>query len=145
MKILYLYAEVMGYTMATIRALVECGVEVHVVHWDRKKLTPYQAPAWPKVHMYKRTEMSAHAMQHLAESLLPTITVVSGWQDKGYMKVAQRLRSQGKIVVTGFDDQWHGSLVQRVAAVLGGLGFFSRYYSHAWVSGAYQFEYARRL
>lgn len=145
MKILYLYAEVMGYTMVTIKALVERGAEVHVVHWDHKKLTPYQVPPWPNVHVHKRSEMSVEAMHRLAEGLSPAITVISGWADKGYMAVARRLRSQGQIVVTCFDGQWHGTLRQNVAVVLGRLGYFSRYYSHAWVSGSYQFEYARRL
>ena len=31
MKILYLYAEVMGYTIATMKELVRLGYEVHVV------------------------------------------------------------------------------------------------------------------
>lgn len=144
-KILYLYEEVTGYTMATIRALVEHGIELHVVHWDHKKLTPYKAPSWPNVYMYNRSEMGAEAIQDLAEELSPEITVISGWVDKVYMTVARWLRSKGGVVVTGFDDQWHGTLRQKVAAVLGKLGYFNRYYSHAWVSGAYQFEYARRL
>jgi glycosyltransferase involved in cell wall biosynthesis len=145
MKILYLYPEVMGYTMATIKALVERGAEVHVVQWDHKKLTPYQVPSWLNVHMYKRSEMSIGTMHRLAENLSPAITVISGWMDKGYMAVARRLRAQGKIVVAGFDSQWHGTLKQNIAMVLGRLGYFSRYYSHAWVSGGYQFEYVRRL
>ena len=57
MKILYLYAEVMGYTMATIRKLSERGNEVHVVHWDHKKLTPYQAPALPVAPLYESNTM----------------------------------------------------------------------------------------
>ena len=145
MKILYLYAEVMGYTMATIRALAEQGGEVHVVHWDHKKLTPYQAPSLPKVHMYKRSETDVVAMNRLAEELSPEITVVSGWMDKSYMKVAKRLRARGKIVVMGLDNQWEGTLRQHVAAAMGRGRFFSRYYTHAWVPGPYQFEYARRL
>lgn len=145
MKILYLYTEVMGYTMATITALVERGAEVHVVHWDHKKLTPYQAPKLPNVYMYERSAMSVEDITRLTQELAPAITVVSGWQDKGYMAVARWLRSQGCIVVTGFDDQWHGTLRQYVAAALGFFGYFSRHYSHAWVSGVYQYEYARRL
>jgi glycosyltransferase involved in cell wall biosynthesis len=145
MRILYLYAEVMGYTMATIKALVERGAEVHVVHWDHKKLTPYQPPKLPSVHLYKRSAMSVEDIARLAQELSPAVTVVSGWQDKGYMAVARRLRSQGSILVTGFDDQWHGTLQQYVAAALGFFGYFSRHYSHAWVSGVCQYEYARRL
>jgi glycosyltransferase involved in cell wall biosynthesis len=32
-----------------------------------------------------------------------------------------------------------------VAALFGSAGYFSRYFSHAWVAGSYQYEYARRL
>ncbi len=145
MKILYLYAEIMGYTMATIKALVERGAEVHVVHWDHKKLTPYHAPECQNVHLHKRSAMSVKAIQRLAMEFDPAITVVSGWQDRGYMTVARQLRTQGHIVVTTLDGQWHGSLRQQVATVMGAVGYFSRYYSHAWVSGVYQYEYARRL
>jgi len=145
MKILYLYTEVMGYTMATIKALVEHGAEVHVVHWDHKKLTPYQAPEWPNVYMYKRSSMTVNDIFHLAQELSPAITVVSGWQDKGYMSVARRLCSKGRPVVTGFDGQWRGTLWQHFAATLGIMGFFTRHYSYAWVAGVYQYEYARRL
>jgi glycosyltransferase involved in cell wall biosynthesis len=145
MKILYLYTEVMGYTVATIKALVEQGVEVHVVHWDHKKLTPYQVPMSSNVYMYQRSLMTADDILCLADELVPAITVVSGWQDKGYMLVARRLCSRGGVVVVGFDDQWHGTLRQYSASALGIMGFFTRHYSHAWVSGVYQYEYARRL
>jgi len=145
MKILYLSSEVMGYTMATIKALVERGAEVHVVHWDHMKLTPYKVPKYSNVYMYKRSAMSYLDLAQLAREVSPSVTVVAGWMDKDYMKVIRQLRAQERVVVTGFDAQWWGTMRQQVGAVLGGLGYFSRYYSHAWVSGAYQYEYARRL
>ena len=83
MKILYLYAEVMGYTMATIRELAECGHEVHVVHWDHKKLTPYKAPVVPNVFMYNRSGLSVEQIKKLAKNIAPMVTVVSGWMDRG--------------------------------------------------------------
>jgi glycosyltransferase involved in cell wall biosynthesis len=145
MKILYLYAEVMGYTMATIRELAERGNEVHVVHWDHKKKTPYKAPVLPCVFMYNRSELSVDQLKQLAKNVAPEVTVVSGWKDKGYMKVAKQLRLEGLPVVVGFDAQWHGTIKQWMAVVLGRFGYFSQFYSHAWVAGLYQFEYARRL
>lgn len=145
MKVLYLHAEVMGYTMATIRALVDRGVEVHIVHWDHRKLTPYTAPELPGVFLYNRSEMSVADMQQLANRVAPALTVVCGWMDRGYLHVVRSLRARGGIVLTGFDDQWFGTFRQRGAAQLARFGVFSRYFSHAWVSGAYQFEFARRL
>lgn len=145
MRILYLYAEVMGYTIATIRALAERGAEVHVVYWDHKKLTPYQAPEVQNVYFYARSEMSVDAMNRLASEISPMITVMSGWMDKGYLSVAKRLRAKGIPVIACFDDQWHGTLRQRFASFLGAAGYFSRLFSHAWVSGIHQYEYAKRL
>lgn len=145
MKILYLYAEVMGYTMATIRELVERGNEIHVVHWDHKKQTPYKAPAIPNVFMYKRSQLSVEQIKVLVKKIAPKVTVVSGWMDSGYMSVARQLRLENHCVVVGFDAQWQGKLKQWVATILGRAGYFSKFYSHAWVTGMYQFEYARRL
>jgi glycosyltransferase involved in cell wall biosynthesis len=145
MKILYLYEEVMGYTVATLRGLVARGAEVHVVHWDHGKLTPYQLPSLPSIHTYCRSELSVRDMLQLAAGLEPMITVVSGWRDRGYLRVARALRSRRAPVVVALDGQWRGGPRQRVAALLGGPGLFRRCYSHAWVAGAYQFEYARRL
>lgn len=145
MKILYLYAEVMGYTMATIRELAGRGNEVHVVQWDHKKLTPYRAPDVPNVFVYNRSELSVKQIKMLAKYLSPGATVVSGWMDRGYMDVAKYLRVKGLPVVIGLDSHWHGTLKQSLTLVLGRLGYFSRFYSHAWVAGLHQFEYARRL
>jgi hypothetical protein len=40
-KILYLYAEVMGYTLTTIKFLKNLGFEIQVVYWDEKKVTSF--------------------------------------------------------------------------------------------------------
>ncbi len=135
----------MGYTIATIEMLVEQGYEVHVVHWDDKKLTPYKIPVKHNVFMYKRSELSIQEMKILVNSISPVLTVVSGWMDRGYMSLAKMLRNQGRLVVVGFDDQWHGTFRQRIGNILFRLGYLSKFYSHAWVTGVEQFEYARRL
>jgi len=146
MKVLYLYAEVMGYTMATIRALADKGIEVHVVHRDYNKLTPYQPPKCKNVFMYKRSEMTLESINTLFSQLSPAVTVVSGWKDKLYMKMAKKIKSSGCCpVVVGLDGQWHGNARQHIAKALGNISYFSRYFSHAWVSGVYQYEYARKL
>lgn len=145
MKILYLYAEVLGYTVATIQALVNSGAQVHLVHWDHKKLTTYQHPAIDGVQFYRRSEMTVAAMSALAKDLSPDITVVSGWMDKGYLSVAAELRRNKRPVAVGLDGQWLAGPRQILASLAGRMGYFSRYFSHAWVAGIYQYEYARKL
>ena len=145
MKILYLYAEVMGYTMATIKELVNQGAEVHVVSWSEKKKTDYQAVEVPGVTFYGKDSFGKNALIDLATALDPAITVVSGWMDRDYLSVAAALRRMRKLVVCGLDGQWHGTARQRLAGALGSVGYFDRYYSHVWVAGVWQYEYARRL
>jgi glycosyltransferase involved in cell wall biosynthesis len=145
MTILYLYEEVMGYTLATMRALSGLGVELHVVHWDHKKLTPFVLPTVSGVTFYPRSQMSLQDIQDLALELSPKLTVVSGWNDKDYLSVSKLLRSKSYKVVMALDSQWKGTPRQYLARLLGKISWFEQYYSHAWVAGTYQYEYVSML
>lgn len=145
MKVLYLYTEVMGYTIATINQLVQKGAETHVVHFDNKKLTPYTIPKSAKLHLYPKSKQNRKSLVKLVSVLNPDITVVAGWVDKDYLHVASILKMQGKTVVCGLDGQWRGTLKQYIGSMLGSINYFKKYFTHAWVSGVYQFEYARKF
>jgi len=143
MKILYLYAEVMGYTLATIRELKErYDADLHVVHWDKKKLTPF-ALKGNDATFYARSALSVDALKELALKINPDLVVVSGWMDKGYLRVARLLRKRRIPIVIGFDDQWLGTPVQLLAVPF--RSALKCFFSHAWVSGPYQFEYASKM
>ena len=144
-KILYLYAEVMGYTVSTLDQLVQNGAEIHVVSYDDGKLTPYLIPELSNVKFYQRSEYSYEKLITLASRVNPEIVVVSGWEDKVYLRLCRYFISRGIQVVCGFDDQWNGNFRQHFASTIGRLNFFKYFYSHAWVCGPRQFEYARRL
>ncbi len=144
-KILYLYAEVMGYTMATIEYLASCNHEIHVIHWDHKKLTPYKIPTTKGVFFYNRSEFTDLQIKDLVSRIKPQVVVVSGWMDKGYLKAVKDLRPTGVPVVVALDGQWVGGLRQMILPILGKFGFFRKIFSHAWVAGVNQFEYARKI
>lgn len=80
----------------------------------------------------------------MVEGIAPELVYVSGWMDRGYLTVARMLRSRNIPVVMGLDGQWFGTLRQRLTALLFRL-FLQRCFSHAWVAGPRQYEYARRL
>jgi glycosyltransferase involved in cell wall biosynthesis len=145
MRILYLYSEIMGYTLATVRILVESGCEVHIIHWDHKKVSMYKISEIPNVFFYKRSHLTLRSMVDLVLKIKPSITVVSGWMDLGYLIVAVKLIKDRRYVVMGLDSQWRGTLKQKTAVILGRLGIFSIFFSHVWVAGILQFEYARNL
>lgn len=145
MKILYLYAELMGYQVAIMKEYVSrYNAEVHIVHWDTKKLTPYKPPMLRNTYYYNRSDFSDAQLKHLAVKIKPDIVCISGWMDKGYLMAVRPLRKLGIPVVTGIDDIWWKTMKQKVASVA--FPFFKTlFFSHAWVTGPYQYEYAKRL
>ena len=96
------------------------------------------------VTFYKRSDYSSKDLLLFVLSLKPDIVYISGWMDKGYLKITSRLKKQGVPVVAGFDDMWEGRLRQRIGAILFPF-YLKKYFSHAWVAGPYQFEFAKRL
>ena len=145
MRILYLYAEIMGYQLPVFEEYTTMyDAEVHVVHWDHKKLTPYAIPYLKNVVFYNRSDFNYTKLVSLVKSIMPNIVYVSGWMDKDYLKVCTELKSMGIPIVAGCDTQWKGSFRQIVASFLFRLTY-KRSLSYIWVAGPYQFEYARKL
>ncbi|MCD6298836.1 MAG: glycosyltransferase [Deltaproteobacteria bacterium] len=145
MKILFLYSEIGPYNIPIFRSLTQTyGASVHVVHWDHKKLKPFVPPPVDNVFYYKRSQYSAEQIYELAQSIDPVIIYVSGWMDKGYLPTAQHFKARGIPVVAGFDDQWSGNIRQRLGILIFRL-YLKRCFSHAWVAGPRQYEFARRL
>lgn len=144
-KILFLYAEILGYIVSTFRELTRMGVELHVVHWDSRKLTPLTANIVEGATYYPRSETSLRDIQDLVLKNEFALAYVSGWMEKDYLTVAKQLRRDKIPVVCGLDDQWDGSVKQQVAGLLGSARYFHRYFTHAWVAGAPQYHYARRI
>lgn len=146
MKILYLYTEVMGYLIPVFEELVKThGAHIDVIHWDRQKQTPYVPPVIDGVRFYDRDNLSTSQLVQLTQDIAPDLVYISGWQDKEYLRVARKLKSQGCPIVAGFDDQWHGTLRQIAGSYLMRLLWKRRYFTHAWVAGPYQFEYACKM
>ena len=145
MKIVYLYSELGPYNIPVFQCLTKTyRARIHVVHWDHKKLKPYIPATVENVSYYKRSEYSAKEIYRLAKSIDPDIIYISGWMDKEYLPTARRFKKKGIPVVVGFDDQWHGNLRQRLGAIAFPF-LYKNYFSHAWVSGPRQYEFAKRL
>jgi len=144
-NILYLYSEAMGYTIAVIKEIIRNGYDVHLVHWGNKKKTPYKIPNLSNLYLYNRAGLSLNKLENLVTKIAPDLIVVSGWMDKAYLLLARKFIKKGVPIVAGFDSQWEGSFRQLVATLLGKIGFFKSFFSHAWVPGPCQFEYARRI
>jgi glycosyltransferase involved in cell wall biosynthesis len=145
MRILFLHSELMGYTESTLYALTRLGANILCVHWDHRKLTPYNPAFSSSASFLPRSTLSYKQLSSRCLEFEPEIAVVSGWMDKGYLNAAFRLKRKGVKIVCGFDDQWEGTLRQRIASLGVSTLIRALFFDYAWVTGAPQFEYARRL
>lgn len=143
-RILFLYSEMMPYMEATIRSLVEdFGDEVIVVSWDKRKLTPNKANYPASVKSIARSKTDSQKIKAIIESFKPKLIYVSGRMDKGYLTAIRSLKAHLP-VVAACDNQWNGSIKQ-ILAVIFSRSLYRKYFSHLWVPGPYQYEFARRM
>jgi glycosyltransferase involved in cell wall biosynthesis len=144
--VLFLSAELQGYNIPVFRELVQnFNCVVHVIHWDSRKLTPYVPDLVEDVFYYNRSEFkNRYNLQSFVFGLKAELVYICGWMDMGYLFCARKLRSQGIPVVSGFDDIYNGSYRQVIASLLFPL-IRNKLFSHAWVAGHYQYEFAKRL
>lgn len=145
MRILYLYSELMGYQLPVFRSLVnEYGAEIKVIHWDENRITSYEPPPVDGVEFYKRSAFTKSALVEFVDEFKPSLVYVSGWMDRGYLVLASYLKGLGVPVVAGSDTQWKGNFKQRLRCISFSL-LLRKSFTHIWVAGPRQFEYAKRL
>lgn len=145
MRILFLEAELMGYQIAVIKELIsKYQAEVYVMHWDHKKLTSYIPPEVHGLKYFKRSDFDLSTMNHTMIQLNPDIVYVCGWMDRAYLRLGRQLRKIGVPVVAASDTQWKGNLKQKIASLIFPYTI-KKCFSHIWVAGPYQYEYARKL
>jgi glycosyltransferase involved in cell wall biosynthesis len=143
-KILILYSELADYVLACIRALASSpNVEVLVVHWPVNSQAPFKFDFPSEATFLSREGIGAKELVQLAQEFSPDLILCSGWMDKGYLKLCKNFRQKIPVVV-GFDNHWKGTLKQKIAVAISPFTIH-RHFSHAFVPGVPQVEYARKL
>ncbi len=144
-KIIFLYSELAGYLMPLFKILSKnYNSEVHVIYWDKNKLKPYKPENLDNVTYYKNSKFNKSELYELVNDLNPSLIYVSGWMDKKYLYSCKRFKRKGVSIVTGFDDRWIGSIKQKIGSIVFPF-LYKKYFTHAWVSGPEQYEFAKKL
>lgn len=145
MKVLVLYSEIAGYFVACLKAFVEeYSAEVHVVRWPINPEAPFRFDNLPGITYHERKDYDDAGLLSLADKIGPDVVYIAGWIDKPYLKVGKKYRKMGVPVIAAFDTQWKGDWRQKFATAISPF-YFMKCFTHAWVPGIWQFEYARRL
>lgn len=143
---IFLYTEVMGYTLAGLRALARISrARIILIGWDKKKLTPFKVDSKEGIEYYGRSYFQSYeVLFSFCQEAQPSAIYVSGRMDKWYLKIAKYFKGTKIPIVTGFDNQWKNTIRQNIA-VLFSYFIYHRYFDYIWIAGIQQYEYARRL
>ena len=144
-NIVYLYSEVMPYTIAVMRAIVDnFGVIIHCICWDENKRTPFVPEDTEGVFFYKRSSFDKDKLREFIDEKSPEFIYASGRMDELYLQTVLYYRHKGITTVTGCDNQWTGSRKNKIASWLAYF-LYRRYFMYMWVAGTPQYEFARRM
>lgn len=143
-KILFLYAELAQYFISCVNNLKErYDVEIHIVRWEINEDAPFDFHVVDGVTIDNRGNFDRSSLLDLAQNFEPDLIFCSGWMDRDYLKVCKEFR--GKIpIIVGLDNQWNGGIKQQFASFFSGLTI-QRWFTHAWVAGSPQKDYALKL
>src|SRR5687768_1236681 len=135
----------MPYTLACFRELHALyKIDIHVIRWDQKTLTPFQLQSEIGITFYNRSSINVSAMKQLLDRVNPDILYIVGRMDPGYLKIALYARRKKIPTISGWDNQWEGSLRNNVASI-GSRWLYERYFDFIMVAGIWQYEYVRRI
>ncbi len=108
-RVLVLYTELAPYVLACLNALVEeTDAEVHLVRWPVNQEAPFALRFHPRITVHERRGISDEGLVDLARRLKPTLTITSGWVDKGYLRAAAEAKRSGGVSVIALDTAWRG-------------------------------------
>ncbi len=143
-NIVFLYTEIAPYFLACCNNLAEnYDVSNHVIRYPINNEAPFNFSNQQKINLYNRKDYNLDSLVSLAEKLNPSIIICSGWIDKDYLRICKKYHKKIPTVLT-MDTHWRGDIKQRVATLLSPF-LLKNKFSHAWVPGNIQKQYAKKL
>lgn len=144
-KILFLYAELAEYFLSCINNLCKnYSVEITIVRWPLNKEAPFHFSFSEKVKIVEKKDFStAEKLNILLDNLNPDCIYCSGWIDKDYVKACKDYKKSIPKII-GMDNKWTGNFKQKLATLISKVTI-SKIFTHCWVPGNSQAEYAQKL
>lgn len=144
-NILVLWSEVMPYTMAGYKLLINTyDVKIHLVRYDTKNLTPYIAGEEDNLYFYPKSKFNYVELLCLYQKLNPRLIYVAGRMEKDYLRLCIKAKKDNRIVVGMGDGQFRHRIQDYLKLLFPRL-FLHRYFDYFMVPGMRQYHFAKLL
>ncbi|MFZ2284907.1 MAG: glycosyltransferase [Lutibacter sp.] len=143
MKIVFLVINYMPHQLVSIQSVIKYySAEVHAFNYKDEHTIP---KGIENLHTYQLKAFNRNQFLNKIIDTKPEMMVVAGWAVKDFVWVSKKVRNKLNIPVVSYSDtQWRGTWKQKVNSFISPW-HIKKAYSHLWVAGMYQFEYARKL
>lgn len=143
--IVYLYTEIMPYQTIIFNEYSKLGYVVHAFYLDKIKQTPFTPNAINNVFYYPTSIFNRGKLLNKIIELNPDILLVCGWSNREYLKIARYFNKKKSIpVISPIDTQFSKRLKQYLGFIFSFI-YIKSAFSHIWVPGYRQYEFARLL
>jgi glycosyltransferase involved in cell wall biosynthesis len=142
--VLVLYTDIMPYTTKCLEVFSNLfKVRLNIFINPIKDTTPFKPEGNSQIKYFDNTDAELFILNLLYKEK-PKFILVSGWNNKMYLKISKIARQKGIVTITGCDTIYKGSLRQ-VLAIITSDFYVKRYFDVIFVPGVSQYEYARLL
>ncbi len=149
-RFVVLWSEFPGYATACVRELIKSnGGQVTVVRYAHGAEKPFanevRELSCPVCTISERDSRNSQwaKLEAILEEFKPDVALVGGWAIAPFKQAARWVKTRGGTVICMSDNQWLGTLKQRVGAMCAKLLFRKRY-DAMFVPGERQRIFARK-
>src|SRR5690606_2092031 len=97
------------------------------------------------LNVYLKDDFTKKALLNKVIELKPDMLVVSGWMIPEYIWVAKKVKQKSIIPIVAYSDTpWKNTLRQKLNSLVSCF-YVKKAFTHLWVSGIRQYDYARKL
>jgi len=143
-KILVLYTELADYILNSFSHYADKhNSEISVIHWPINNEAPFNFEINNGLKLYNKNNFDKESLNLLVEKINPDTIICAGWMDKDYIKIVKKHKGSIPTILT-MDNHWEGNLKQQILRIISPL-YLKKIFSHIWVPGNPQKEYAKKL
>lgn len=146
MKILLLHTCLSAYLSACLQEFKQqANVETLIYAWPNQLEAPFESSLFDGLgQILNRFHYKDQQILDQVLRFQPNAVLVSGWRDKGYVKICRHLKAKCIPVIAGCDTQWQGTLRQHLASWLA-PAYVQKFIDVLWVTGERQRYLAQAL
>ena len=143
-KILILYTELADYILNSFDYFADKhNAKIHIVHWPINNEAPFNFKNSKDLKLYNKFDYSKDSLLHLIKEINPDAIICAGWLDKDYIRIVKNYKGQIPTILT-MDNHWDGRLKQQILRLISPF-YLNKIFSHIWVPGNPQKQYAKKL